>query len=51
MECHRCQDGDAELAKLIYRNGDIHEMFLCGNCVRYFEADDGVRDIVSAPTI
>lgn len=51
MECHRCLDGDARFAKLSYRNGDIHEMFLCGNCARYFEADDGVREIVSTRKI
>lgn len=51
MECHRCLNGDANFAKLTYRNGDTHEMFLCEDCVRYFKTKDGVRGITSAQTI
>lgn len=51
MECHKCLGGDARLAKLTYGNGDPHEMYLCGNCIRYFGADDEVREIVSMQKI
>ena len=51
MDCYRCLDGVAKLAKLTYRNGDIHEMFLCESCVQYFEAADGVRKIALAQVL
>lgn len=51
MECHRCLEGDATLAKLTYRNGDIHEMFLCERCIHYFETKEGVSDIAVAQTM
>lgn len=50
MECHRCLDGEAGLAKLTYANGDVQKMFLCDGCVGYFEADESVQRVQLAQT-
>lgn len=46
MDCHRCGEGEeAELVKMSYENGDTHTMFMCEQCISYFEADGTVKEI------
>lgn len=51
MECHRCLDGEAVLARLTYANGDDQKMYLCDDCVSYFEADESVQRVRLAQTV
>lgn len=50
MECHRCLDGEAVLSRLTYANGDDQKMYLCEDCVGYFEADESVQRVRLAQT-
>lgn len=50
MECHRCLNGEAVLARLTYAKGDDQKMYLCEDCVDYFEADESVQRVQLAQT-
>lgn len=45
MDCYRCWEEKGELVKMYHQNGDQHSIFLCEDCISYFDADEAVKYI------